>query len=176
MLNYITCTPTDNTDDILNELYVSLFHYYEEKTVICRTDSSYVFHSIDGFSMHIHKIDLRRGSSFIPSPKWLQSKKSSINPKYMDDNYCFAYATAIAIYYKELGSHINRITNKLIKHVNKINWNGIDFPASALDYKTFEQINEDIALNILYVPFDQMDICQEYISKHNFTRKIQVIF
>lgn len=70
----------------------------------------------------------------------------------------------------------HRITKKLIKHVNKINWNGIDFPASALDYKTFEQINEDIALNILYVPFNQMDICQEYISKHNFTRKIQVIF
>ena len=104
--NNITCTPTDNTDDILNQLYASLLHYYEEKIVICRTDSSYVFHNIEGFSMHIDKTDLRRGSSFIPSPKWLQSKKASINPKNMDDNYCFAYATAIAIYHKELGSHI----------------------------------------------------------------------
>ena len=41
----------------------------------------------------------------------------------------------------------------------------------------FEKLNEDIALNILYVPFEEeiIDVRSEYISKFNFTRKIQVV-
>ena len=34
--------------------------------------------------------------------------------------------------------------------------------------------NEDIALNILYVPYDTAEIRPEYISKYNFDRKNQV--
>ena len=37
--------------------------------MICRTDSSYVFESVEGLGIHFHKIDLRRGSSYIPTPE-----------------------------------------------------------------------------------------------------------
>ena len=49
--------------------------------MVCRTGSSYVFDSIEGFSIHFHKIDLKRGSSYIPSPAWLQFKKAIITLK-----------------------------------------------------------------------------------------------
>ena len=33
----------------------------------------------------------------------------------------------------------------------KLNWGGTDFQASALDYKKFEKLNEDIALNVFFM-------------------------
>ena len=162
---------------ILNMLIDSLLEYFNDKLMVCRTDSSYVFESVEGFSIHFHKIDLRRASSYIPTPDWLEAKKAKINPKHKNDNYCFAYATTIAIYHKEIGSHLDRISNKLLKYTYKLDRCGKDFPASTPDYKRFEKLNEDIALNILYVPFEEeiIDVRSEYISKFNFTRKIQVV-
>ena len=71
--------------------------------MVCKTDSSYVFDSIEGFRIHFHKIDLIRGSSYIPSPTWLQFQKAIVNPNNEKDNYCFAYAISIAIYHNENG-------------------------------------------------------------------------
>ena len=45
------------------------------------------------------------------------------------------------------------------------------FPASFNNYIVFEQLNEDIALNVLYVPFNKKAICTEYISSRNYTAK-----
>ena len=98
----------------------------------------------------------------------------------MNDNYCFVYPATIAIFHKEIGDHPERISSKLLKYAYKFDWNGIYFPASTPDYKRFEKYNEDIALNILYVPFNKqdkeetVDVLPEYISKFNFTRKKQI--
>ena len=94
---------SDKTKDILDQLIDTFLKYFNHKLMVCRTDSSYVFDSIEGFSIHFHKIDLKRGSSYIPSPTWLQSKKAIVNPKYKKDNYCFTYAITIAIYHNENG-------------------------------------------------------------------------
>ena len=179
----IVTNPSDETEEILYQLYDSLLKYFDDKLMICRADSRYVHDGIEGLNIHFHKIDLRRGSSYIPSPTWLQFKKAIVNPKNKKDNYCFAYATTIAIYHQEIGKHLDRISNKLSDCTEKLNWIGIDFPASTLDYKKFEKLNEDIALNAFSVPYDKeendegpesMNVEQEYISNYNFTRKIQV--
>ena len=49
--------------------------------MICKTDSSYVFESVEELSIHFHKIDLRRASSDITTPLWLEIKKATINKK-----------------------------------------------------------------------------------------------
>ena len=177
----ITTAPSDKTDEIIYQLYDSLFKYFEDKLMICRTDSCHVYESIEGIDIHFHKIDLRRGSSYIPSPQWLKAKKAVVNPKNKKDNYCFAYATTIAIYHKEIGRDLDRISNKLLDCTEKLEWDGIDFPASVSDFKKFEKLNEGIALNVFFVPYDNedegtevMNVEQEYISNYNFIRKIQV--
>ena len=172
---------SDKAEDILYQLYDSLLKYFNDKLMIFRTDSGYVFESIERPDIHFHKIDLRRGSSYIPSPEWLDVKKAVINPKNKKDNYCFAYAVTIAIYHEKIGENLDRISNNLIKYTEKFDWNGIDFPASAPDYKRFEKLNEDIALNVMYVPFNEededndketIDVLQEYISDFNFISSI----
>ena len=110
----------------------------------------------------------------MPSPDWLKNKGATINPQNTKDNYCFMYAVTIALNHKEIGKNLDRISQKLIEHIPKNNWNYIDFPATISDYKIFEKNNEDIALNILYVPNNTEEIRPEYISKYNFDRKNQV--
>ena len=37
------------------------------------------------------------------------------------------------------------------------------------------RLNRGVALNILYVPWNKVDICPEYIFKHNFDKKHQEV-
>ena len=172
----IVCLPSDDSEDILNQLLDSLLEYFNDKLMVSRTDSSYVFENIEGFSIHFHKIDLKRGSWYISTPDWLEAKKATINPKNKNGNSCFAYATTIAIYHKEKGNHLDRISSKLLEYTYKLDWNGIDFSAPTPDYKRFEKHNEVIALNIVHVPNEEnIDVRPEYISKFNFTSKKQVV-
>ena len=69
--------------------------------------------------------------------------------------YCFSYAIAISLYHEELRHNLDHLNNDFKKCVKRLNWKNIDFPPSIRDYAFFEKSNEDIALNVLYVPFNQ---------------------
>ena len=170
----IICRPSSDTSKILDELLSSLYEKYQVDLTTSRTSSSFVFESVEECNIHFHKIDLRRGASYIEPPDWLKNKKCTINPKNENDVYCFMYSITAGLYHDEIGKNVERISKKLMQYANKINWHNIDFPASYEDYVLFEQLNSDIALNILYVPFGKRNVCPEYISKHNFTAKNQV--
>ena len=73
----ITCLPYDNTDGILDLLLASFYDKYHDKLLLCRTSSSYAYESAERLSIHFHKIDLKRGSSYIPSPTWCKKEKCS---------------------------------------------------------------------------------------------------
>ena len=90
----------DHSEDILEQLINSLLKYYEDKLLICRTDSSSAYESVEGLSIHFHKIDLNRGSSYMPSPDWLKNKGATINPQNTKDNYGFMYTVTIALNHK----------------------------------------------------------------------------
>ena len=106
------------------------------------------------------------------SPQWLKNKKSTINPKNNDDK-CFQYAVTLELNLNSIDNHPERIS-KIKPFIDQYNWKGIDFPAMSKDWKKFESNNE-IALNILYVPHNTKKINIAYKSKHNLTREKQVI-
>ena len=85
------------------------------------------------------------------------------------------YAIAIALFDEALGKNPGRISKELIKYANAFNWHDIDFPTTYEDYITFERLNEAVAINILYVPLNEVNISTEYISKRNFDKKHQVV-
>ena len=60
---------------------------------------------------------------------------------------------------------------KFLFNIPKYNWDYIDFPASIRDYQIFEKNNKEIALNILYITFNQKRIEPEYIAKQFYTEK-----
>ena len=119
-----------------------------------------------------NKISLNRGGSYIDSPKWLKDKKSTINPK-TNDYKCFQYAVTLALNLDKIKKDPQRIS-KIEPFIDQYNWKDIDFPSTSKDWKKFE-LNNEIALNILYVPQNTKKIHVAYKSRHNLTCEKQVI-
>ena len=74
---------------------------------------------------------LKRGSSYIDSPKWIFNKKASINPQNTKDNYCFAYSIIGALNHEDI-SHHPEISN-LRPYISNYNMKDINFPAEQKD-------------------------------------------
>ena len=96
----------------------------------------------------------------------------TINPK-NNDHKCFQYAVTLALNLDKINDHPERIS-KIKPFIEQYNWKDIDFQSTSKDWKKFE-LNNEIALNILYVPHNTKKIEIAYKSKHNLTREKQVI-
>ena len=111
-----------------------------------------------------------KGKLELYSSEWLRSKTESITKK---DNY-FQNASNDSLDYQRIKKNPQKIS-KLRSYINQYIWKGIKFPSDKEDWKKFEQNNKEIALNILFVPFNKKEIEPAYTSKHNYKRKNQVI-
>ena len=131
----VICSASSDTNQTINQLLTSLYEKYEQDLTISHASSSFSYESVEELNIHFNKIDLKRGALFIETPKWLKSKKATINPKNARDVYCFMHAITIALFHKELGTNPERITEKLIAYAQKFNWHDIDFPDK--DYEDY---------------------------------------
>ena len=163
----------NETDEIIEKLFESLLKSYQKDLEESMRGSEFVSDSINLLYYHLQKIGLKRGGSYIDSPKWLKNKKTTINPKHNDDN-CFQYALSVALNHQNIGKYPPRIS-KFKTFIDQYNWKEIDFPPYSKDWKKLEQNNKTIALNILFVPHNTEKIRLAYKSKHNFKRENQVI-
>ena len=132
-----------------------------------REGSDFIFESVERLDYKLHKIKLKRGGSYIKSPKWIRNKRATINSKNEDDN-CFQYTLTVAFNYQNIENNPERIPN-IKPFIDKYKWKDIDFSVHQnsqeqyensikimmIDYGKFEQSNETIALNILYVPYNK---------------------
>ena len=156
------------TKDIINELFKSFLGRYQENLETKMRGSSFVFESVDLLYYKLHKISLNRGRSYIDSSDWIKKKKATINPK-NEDNECLKYAITVALNHEKIKKDPQRIS-KIKPFVDNYNWKDIEFPSYSKDWKTFEQNNKTIALNILFVPYNTKQIRPVHISKYNYKR------
>ena len=161
-----------DTDEVIKLLFESFLKKYYENLQEKMNGSDFEFDGVNFFYYDFNKTSINRGGSYIDSPQWLKYKKSTINPK-NDDDKCFQYTVTLSLNLNSIDNHPERIS-KITPFINKYNWKDIDFPAMSKDWKKFESNNE-IALNILYVPHNTKKINIAYKSKHNLTREKQVI-
>ena len=112
--------------------------------------------------------------SYIKSPKWLENKGATINPKNKKDNKCFHYALTLALNHQNIEIDHQRIS-KIKPFIGQYNWKDIDFPSGRKDWKKFEQNNKKIALKVLFVPHNTKQIRLAHKSKYNHKRDNQVI-
>ena len=94
----------NETDDIIEELRKSLLQNYEKDLKEPMRECKFFRDSIDLLYYHLQKIGLKRGRSYIDSPKWLKNKKATINPENNDDN-CFQYALTVALNHQNIGKN-----------------------------------------------------------------------
>ena len=125
--------------------------------------SNFIFDSVQLMYYKCHKVKFKRGGLYIDSPDCIKKKKTIINQKNEDDK-CLQYAATVALNYKEIESHPERVSN-IKPLMNKYNQEGINYPSKTDDWKTFEKNNPTLALNILDVK--EKEKLPAGISKHN---------
>ena len=94
----------NETNSIVRRLLKSFLTNYQNEEKILRIGSNFVFESVNLLSYHIHKTTLKRGKSYIKSPKWILNKKATINPK-NKDNKCFQYSITVAFNHQNIENH-----------------------------------------------------------------------
>ena len=118
----------NETDDIIKELFKSFLNNYQKEEQIMRRESDFIFESVQLLDNHLHKICLKRGKSYIKSPKWLENKKAIINPQNKYDNNCFEYTISVALNHQNIKNNPERISN-IKPFIDKYNWKDIDIKA-----------------------------------------------
>ena len=77
----------------LNELLDGMFNHMKKQVENPAFEKSgFVIDEILHFDISFRKLNLTRGSSYIPLPKWISKKKAVINPKNENDEECFKWA------------------------------------------------------------------------------------
>ena len=162
----------DDTDEIIKLLFESFLQRFEENLQNKMRGSEFEFDGINFFYYDFNKTSIYSGGTYIDSPKWLKNKKSTINTKNNDDK-CFQYAVTLALNLDNINKHPQRIS--IIKpFIDQYNWKDIDFLPNNKDWRKLE-LNNDIALNILYIPHNTKKIQLDFRSKNTLTCDKQVI-
>ena len=104
------------------------------------------------------------------SSGWLQGKNDVIN-----NNNNFQNALNDALNYHTIENNPQRIS-KLKPYIDNYNWEGTKVPAESKEWQKFEQNNDTIALDVLYVEQYTNKITPAYKSKYNNTSKKQVVY
>ena len=134
----------ESTD--LNELYNKMTgKVLENLATFQQLGSSWVFGKIDSLEIHTVEYVPLRGSSYIKLPKSLDDKKAIINMQ-NKDNQCFKWSVTRGLHPCE--DHPERITKDLKLLAEKLNWNGITFPAALNQIGKFEKQNPTISVNV----------------------------
>ena len=172
---YTRSTPEEiiigsETEEVAENLIMSILQKYQDNLQNKMKGSDFIFNGINYLYYDLNRITISKGGSYIESPKWFKDKKCCINQN-SNDNKCFQYAATLALNIKSINKHHQRIS-KIKPFIDNYNWN---FSAAKKDWNKFEVNNKNIALNILYVPYNTKKIEIAYKSKYNLIRDNQII-
>ena len=81
-----------NMNEIVNTM---ITHMAQQTENLDLSDGKFVFHEVVRMDIDFHRLNLTRGSSYLPLPEWLARKKAIINP-HNEDLECFKWAVIAA--------------------------------------------------------------------------------
>ena len=127
-----------DTDEVIGVLFDTILQRFQQAIETSfNAGSEFIFENVDLLYYYFHRIDMRRGESYIETLEWLKNKKATINPKNINDDNCFQYSITVALDHKNIGIDLQRIL-KIKPFITKYNWDGIEFPATQKDWKKFK--------------------------------------
>ena len=95
-----------NMNEIVNEMIAHMKQQIENQAL---SDRKFVFNEILHMDIDFHRLNLTRGLSYLPPPKWLPHKKVIIDPK-NSDRECFKSAIIAALRWEEINRDPQRIS------------------------------------------------------------------
>ena len=84
----IKFTSYNVANEVVDELLESLRSRYQGNLGTSMRGSNFIFDSVQLMYYKCHKVNFKRGGSYIGSPDWIKKKKETINLK-NTDNKCF---------------------------------------------------------------------------------------
>ena len=96
-----------NLSDMDEIVSAMIEHMYQQIENPALRDSKFVFNGVIRMDIHFHRLNLTRGSSYIPVPEWL-AKKGAITNLKNSDMKCFKWAVIAAMKWKEIGKDPQR--------------------------------------------------------------------
>ena len=131
------------TDQIVDGMIDNMKFQIENPALL---NSRFVFDEFLYLHVNFHQLNLTRGSSYLPLPDWLASKKAIVNP-HNDDEECFKWSVITA---EKAGMKDPQHVSNLRKFMDNYDWFGLEFPVSIKDIGKFETRN-NISVNLLAV-------------------------
>ena len=107
--------------------------------------SNWRFERVLSLDVHFTDFQPLRGSTFLPLPGKISTKKAVINMKNNDDQ-CFKWSVVRALNPVEKNSE--RITNELKEQSERLDWSGLKFPVDLKQIIIFEKFNPQISINV----------------------------
>ena len=150
-------TPVYNLNDIDDIVRSMIAHMAQQVENPALRDSKFVFEMVIQMDINIHRLNVTRGSSYIPLPDWLSRKEAITNPKNLDMK-CFKWAVIAALKWREIERNVQRVSK--LKRYDDLDWDGINFPVSTRDIKRFESRN-GISVNVLALDGKTPYICRK---------------
>ena len=107
--------------------------------------SNWRFQRVLSLDVHFTDFQPLRGSTFLPLPSKISTKKAVINMKNNDDQ-CFKWSVVRALNPVEKNSE--RITKELKDQSERLDWRGLKFPVDLKQIIIFEKLNPQISINV----------------------------
>ena len=110
-----------DTDEVINRFFDTMLQRFQDaRETSFERGSEFIFENVDLLYYYFHRIDMRRGETYIETPEWLKNKKTTMNPKNIDDDNCFKYSITVALDHKNIGRDLQRIS-KIKPFITKCN-------------------------------------------------------
>ena len=89
------------------------------------------------------------GSSYIPTPKFIESRKAVLNVNNKNDDLCFLYSVLAHIHPIHCSQHPNQVSHYK-PFLHELDYSGLTFPLTIRQIRKFEDQNPQISINVLY--------------------------
>ena len=136
----------DSATNLTDFLSVSVERLIELIESLQGRGSGWIFDEVLHFDILTNVYKPLAGSSWVPLPKFLASKKALINPKNSDQE-CFKWAVTEAVYPQKRDR--DRITKTSKENAELFNWDDIKFPVKLSQINLFEKNNPGYVVNVL---------------------------
>ena len=107
--------------------------------------SNWRFQRVLSLDVHFTDFQPLHGSTFLPLPRKIATKKAVINMK-NDDDQCFKWSVVRAL--NPVDVHPERITKELKEQSERLDWSGLKFPVKLNHIVIFEKFNPQISINV----------------------------
>ena len=134
----------EGTDE--REIYDRAMQTIEERIQnFNQRGSNWRFQRVLSLDIHFTDFQPLRGSTFLPLPRKISSKKAVINMKNTDDQ-CFKWSVVRAL--NPVDIHPERVSKELKDQSERLVWSGLKFPVKLDQIIIFEKNNPQISINV----------------------------